>query len=55
MGLGMEWDGLDWAVTPFGDRDCGVLVLHVNAVEGGSILFIAIKKGKLREFESSIC
>jgi hypothetical protein len=52
--LGPKQDGLDWAITPFGDRDSRVFILHIDAIEWGGILFITVKKGKLRKFKNSI-
>jgi hypothetical protein len=37
-----------------GDGDHGILAVHVDAIEGGSILPAIIWKSKLREFENSI-
>jgi hypothetical protein len=52
--LDMEWNGLNWAIMPFGDWDGGVFVFHIDMVKRGSVLFITIKEGKLRELKGSI-
>jgi hypothetical protein len=48
--LGVKWYGVNRTVTSFSNRDGGILVVHVNTIEGGGILFIVIKKGELGEF-----
>jgi hypothetical protein len=54
MRLGMEWDGLDETITSLSNQDGGILVLHVNVVKRSWMLFLIIKKGKLRKFERSV-
>jgi hypothetical protein len=51
MRLGTKWHGVDQTVTPFSNRDSGIFIVHVNTIERGSVMFLAVKKSKLGKFE----
>jgi hypothetical protein len=47
MGSCAKWYGVDWTVTSFGNRDGGIFIVHVNMIEGGSILYCSLSLGRV--------
>jgi hypothetical protein len=52
--LSVKGYGMDWAVVPFSNRDSGVFVVHVNAIEGSRILVIPTGDSELGKFKISV-